>query len=58
MGFWLDDQRHGSAVVLTQYGVYFEGSFKENKMSVSAAVSRLKRITVICFNVKYKLETV
>ncbi|PWA31284.1 hypothetical protein CCH79_00002874, partial [Gambusia affinis] len=33
MGFWLDDQRHGSAVVLTQYGVYFEGSFKENKMS-------------------------
>ncbi|KAM4731264.1 alsin-like isoform 2-T2 [Anableps anableps] len=35
MGFWLDDQRHGSAVVLTQYGVYFEGSFKENKMSGS-----------------------
>lgn len=52
MGFWLDDQRHGSAVVLTQYGVYFEGSFKENKMSVSTAVSRLKRLTVICFNVK------
>ncbi|XP_027878027.1 alsin-like isoform X1 [Xiphophorus couchianus] len=35
MGFWLDDQRHSSAVVLTQYGVYFEGSFKENKMSGS-----------------------
>lgn len=35
MGFWLDDQRHGSAVVLTQYGIYFEGSFKENKMSGS-----------------------
>ncbi|XP_047226297.1 alsin-like isoform X4 [Girardinichthys multiradiatus] len=35
MGFWLDDLRHGSAVVVTQYGVYFEGSFKENKMSGS-----------------------
>ncbi|KAM4561620.1 alsin-like isoform 1-T2 [Fundulus diaphanus] len=35
MGFWLDDQRHGSGVVVTQYGVYFEGSFKENKMSGS-----------------------
>uniref|UniRef100_A0A3Q2D4F0 Alsin Rho guanine nucleotide exchange factor ALS2 n=1 Tax=Cyprinodon variegatus TaxID=28743 RepID=A0A3Q2D4F0_CYPVA len=35
MGFWLDDQRHGSAVVVTQYGLYFEGSFKENRMSGS-----------------------
>ncbi|KAG7239896.1 hypothetical protein INR49_028296 [Caranx melampygus] len=33
MGLWLDDQRHGSAVVVTQYGVYYEGTFKENKMS-------------------------
>ncbi|XP_069388473.1 alsin-like isoform X5 [Paralichthys olivaceus] len=32
MGMWLDDQRNGSAVVVTQYGVYFEGTFKENKM--------------------------
>ncbi|XP_076011850.1 alsin-like isoform X3 [Genypterus blacodes] len=32
MGLWLDDQRHGSAVVVTQYGVYYEGSFKDNKM--------------------------
>uniref|UniRef100_A0A665UNQ9 Alsin Rho guanine nucleotide exchange factor ALS2 a n=1 Tax=Echeneis naucrates TaxID=173247 RepID=A0A665UNQ9_ECHNA len=35
MGLWLDDQRQGSAVVVTQYGVYFEGTFKENKMSGS-----------------------
>ncbi|KAG7502317.1 alsin-like isoform X2 [Solea senegalensis] len=33
MGLWLDDQRHGSAVVATQYGIYYEGTFKENKMS-------------------------
>ncbi|XP_040913014.1 alsin-like isoform X2 [Toxotes jaculatrix] len=33
MGLWLEDQRHGSAVVVTQYGVYYEGTFKENKMS-------------------------
>ncbi|XP_055360815.1 alsin-like isoform X2 [Betta splendens] len=33
MGLWLDDQRHGSAAVVTQCGVYYEGTFKENKMS-------------------------
>ncbi|KAM9710020.1 alsin-like isoform 2-T2 [Menidia menidia] len=33
MGLWLDDQRHGAAVVVTQYGVYFEGTFRENKMA-------------------------
>uniref|UniRef100_A0A673ATW6 Alsin Rho guanine nucleotide exchange factor ALS2 a n=1 Tax=Sphaeramia orbicularis TaxID=375764 RepID=A0A673ATW6_9TELE len=33
MGLWLDDQRHGNAVVVTQYGVYYEGTFKDNKMS-------------------------
>ncbi|XP_077393602.1 alsin-like isoform X5 [Festucalex cinctus] len=33
MGMWLDDERHGSAVVVTQHGVYYEGSFRENKMS-------------------------
>ncbi|XP_047457325.1 alsin-like isoform X2 [Mugil cephalus] len=33
MGLWLDDQRHGNAVVVTQHGVYFEGTFRENKMS-------------------------
>ncbi|XP_040003965.1 alsin-like isoform X1 [Xiphias gladius] len=33
MGLWQDDQWHGSAVVVTQYGVYYEGTFKENRMS-------------------------
>ncbi|XP_070694071.1 alsin-like [Pempheris klunzingeri] len=33
MGLWLDEQRHGSAVVVTQYGVYYEGTFRDNKMS-------------------------
>ncbi|XP_030614260.1 alsin-like isoform X3 [Archocentrus centrarchus] len=33
MGMWLDDQRYGNAVVITQHGVYFEGTFRENKMS-------------------------
>uniref|UniRef100_A0A3Q3J027 Alsin-like PH-like domain-containing protein n=1 Tax=Monopterus albus TaxID=43700 RepID=A0A3Q3J027_MONAL len=33
MGLWLDDQRHGSAVVVTQGGLYYEGTFRENKMS-------------------------
>lgn len=35
MGQWLDEQRHGSAVVVTQAGVYYEGTFRDNKMSVS-----------------------
>ncbi|XP_076603108.1 alsin-like isoform X2 [Chaetodon auriga] len=33
MGMWLDEQRHGNAVVVTQYGVYYEGTFRDNKMS-------------------------
>ncbi|KAI3356099.1 hypothetical protein L3Q82_017364, partial [Scortum barcoo] len=33
MGTWLDEQRHGNAVVVTQYGVYYEGTFRDNKMS-------------------------
>ncbi|XP_041806349.1 alsin-like isoform X4 [Chelmon rostratus] len=33
MGVWLDEQRHGSAVVVTQHGVYYEGTFRDNKMS-------------------------
>ncbi|XP_017279385.1 alsin isoform X2 [Kryptolebias marmoratus] len=33
IGMWLDDQRHGSAVVVTQYGVYYEGTFRDNKMA-------------------------
>lgn len=39
MGLWLDDQRHGSAVVVTQCSMYYEGTFKENRMSVSSVLS-------------------
>ncbi|XP_072301245.1 alsin-like isoform X2 [Eucyclogobius newberryi] len=35
MGMWVEDQRHGNAVVVTQHGLYFEGTFRENKMSGS-----------------------
>ncbi|XP_011609701.2 alsin-like isoform X2 [Takifugu rubripes] len=33
MGLWVDEKRHGSGVVVTQYGVYYEGTFRDNKMS-------------------------
>lgn len=34
MGTWQDNQRHGTGVVVTQFGLYYEGAFKENKMMV------------------------
>ncbi|XP_067111205.1 alsin isoform X2 [Osmerus mordax] len=33
MGMWLEDQRQGSAVVVTQFGLYYEGTFSNNKMT-------------------------
>lgn len=35
MGMWQDNQRHGPGVVVTQFGLYYEGAFKENKMMVA-----------------------
>eukprot|EP00063_Salmo_salar_P062995 XP_014037830.1 PREDICTED: alsin-like [Salmo salar] len=32
MGLWVDDQRQGSGVVVTQFGLYYEGTFSNNKM--------------------------
>ncbi|TRY58794.1 hypothetical protein DNTS_009770 [Danionella cerebrum] len=32
MGMWLDDQRQGNGVVVTQFGLYYEGAFSSNKM--------------------------
>ncbi|XP_027020317.2 alsin isoform X1 [Tachysurus fulvidraco] len=32
MGMWLEDQRQGNAVVVTQFGLYYEGEFSNNKM--------------------------
>lgn len=53
MGLWLDEQRHGTAVVVTQYGVYYEGTFKDNKMSVSSPRSiRFIILVVNCGMVK------
>ncbi|XP_067844064.1 alsin isoform X4 [Heptranchias perlo] len=33
MGMWLDDVRHGNGVVVTQFGLYYEGAFSNNKMA-------------------------
>ncbi|XP_078407551.1 alsin [Cetorhinus maximus] len=33
MGTWLDDVRHGNGVVVTQFGLYYEGAFSNNKMA-------------------------
>jgi amyotrophic lateral sclerosis 2 protein len=35
MGMWLDDNRQGSGIVVTLDGMYFEGNFQQNKLSVS-----------------------
>ncbi|XP_067892403.1 alsin [Heterodontus francisci] len=35
MGMWLDDVRHGNGVVVTQFGLYYEGAFSNSKMAVS-----------------------
>lgn len=35
MGLWQDNQRHGCGVVVTQFGLYYEGAFKDNKMMVT-----------------------
>uniref|UniRef100_A0A3B4GTN4 Alsin Rho guanine nucleotide exchange factor ALS2 n=1 Tax=Pundamilia nyererei TaxID=303518 RepID=A0A3B4GTN4_9CICH len=32
MGMWQDHQRQGTGVVVTQFGLYYEGAFKDNKM--------------------------
>ena len=37
MGMWLEDLRQGNGVVVTQFGLYFEGEFSNNKMMVSAS---------------------
>ena len=34
MGMWVDDQRHGSGVLVTLDGMYFEGNFVQNKLQV------------------------
>lgn len=36
MGVWVEEKRHGSGAVVSQHGLYYEGSFRDNKMSVSS----------------------
>lgn len=38
MGMWQDHLRQGTGVVVTQFGLYYEGAFKDNKMMVSTYV--------------------
>lgn len=35
MGMWQDDACQGNGVVVTQFGLYYEGNFHLNKMMVS-----------------------
>lgn len=35
MGTWQENLRQGTGVVVTQFGLYYEGAFKDNKMTVS-----------------------
>lgn len=37
MGMWQDQLRQGTGVVVTQFGLYYEGAFRDNRMTVSAA---------------------
>ncbi|XP_018581173.1 alsin isoform X3 [Scleropages formosus] len=32
MGMWQDDMRQGNGVIVTQFGLYYEGAFANNKM--------------------------
>jgi len=41
MGMWLDDQRQGNGVVVTQFGLYYEGAFSNNKMMVRFTYTHL-----------------
>jgi len=34
MGMWQDDSRHGSGVIVTVDGLYFEGNFVSGKITV------------------------
>lgn len=35
MGMWQGDAKHGSAVLVTLDGLYIEGCFNNNKMTVN-----------------------
>lgn len=35
MGMWQNNVRHGPGMVVTMNGVYYEGNFHQNKLTVS-----------------------
>ena len=39
MGLWQDDARHGNGVIVSLDGMYFEGNFTQNKMTVNRPIS-------------------
>lgn len=41
MGMWQDDVCQGNGVVVTQFGLYYEGNFHLNKMMVSGTFTQL-----------------
>lgn len=43
MGMWQDDVCQGNGVVVTQFGLYYEGNFHLNKMAVSGLCLRGSR---------------
>jgi len=45
MGMWQDHQRQGTGVVVTQFGLYYEGAFKDNKMMVSSCRKRRQEMS-------------
>ena len=36
MGMWVEDHRHGNGIMVTLDGMYFEGSFYIDKLTVSS----------------------
>ena len=38
MGMWQNNVRHGPGMVVTMNGVYYEGNFHQNKLTVSVMI--------------------
>ena len=44
MGMWQEDYRHGDGIVVTLDGMYFEGNFQYNKLTVSEILKHIYMI--------------
>lgn len=53
MGMWQDHLRQGTGVVVTQFGLYYEGAFKDNKMMVGLLI-----LVTFCVSACFYLEVV